>query len=567
MARGNMARRNPEIIELDAHRLDELIERAEDQAFNSEDYKTIRTLVESYGCLIGMLHDKNTSLARLRKLLFGPRTEKTKAVLGLDAEARPGEEITEKNSGDSALDASEETGEKPRAAQKKGHGRNGAKAYAGAERIEVQHESLKGGDDCPKCFDGILYRLSSPGVLVRIRGGAPLAARIYELEKLRCNLCGVVFTAEPPAGVGSAKYDETAAAMIGVMKYGSGIPFHRTERLQENLEIPLPAATQWDVVHEASVPMVPAYHELIRQAAQGEVVQNDDTSVKILQWMGKRAKRGAFEEISSDARPCKDGSERKGLFTSGIVSTFDGRRIALFFSGRKHAGENLEEVLKQRAIQLEPPIHMCDALSRNLPRELATIVANCLAHARRNFVDVHDRFPDDCRRVLEGLKVVYQNDAEARKQGLSAEERLALHQAESGPVMDDLHEWLKKQFDDHLVEPNSALGGAISYMLKHWDKLTLFLRQAGAPLDNNLCERALKKAILHRKNALFYKTQNGARVGDLYMSLIYTCELCGANPLDYLAELGRHAAEVAAKPAAWMPWNYRQQVEAACPRA
>src|SRR6187549_4078614 len=123
--------------------------------------------------------------------------------------------------------------------------------------------------------------------------------------------------------------------------------------------------------------------------------------------------------------------------------------------------------------------------------------------------------------------------------------------------MQQLHAWLSRQFEEKRVEPNSALGGAIRYMLRHWEKLTLFLRQAGAPLDNNLCERALKKAILHRKNALFYKTQNGARVGDLFMSLIYTCQLNYANPFDYLAELQRHAKALANDPQLWMPWNYR----------
>jgi transposase len=93
-------------------------------------------------------------------------------------------------------------------------------------------------------------------------------------------------------------------------------------------------------------------------------------------------------------------------------------------------------------------------------------------------------------------------------------------------------------------------------MLRHWDKLTLFLRHAGAPLDNNLCERALKKAILHRKNALFYKTRNGARVGDLFMSLIYTCQLNQINPFDYLTELQRHADRLATAPDCWLPWNY-----------
>ncbi|HEX3876773.1 MAG TPA: transposase [Bryobacteraceae bacterium] len=117
---------------------------------------------------------------------------------------------------------------------------------------------------------------------------------------------------------------------------------------------------------------------------------------------------------------------------------------------------------------------------------------------------------------------------------------------------------METQFAEHKTEPNSGLGKAISYLQRHWTKLTLFLRQPGAPLDNNIAERMLKKAILHRKNALFYKTVNGARVGDLFMSLIHTCELNMVNPFDYLTELLRHPAETKASPAEWMPWNYRE---------
>ena len=172
-----------------------------------------------------------------------------------------------------------------------------------------------------------------------------------------------------------------------------------------------------------------------------------------------------------------------------------------------------------------------------------------------------EHFHDECRYVLNTLKVVYKNDADARDQNLSPEARLQLHQAKSAPVMKTLHAWLTRQIEDRLVEPNSGLGEAIAYMLKHWAKLTLFLHQVGAPLDNNVCERALKKAILHRKNALFYKTEKGAHVGDMYMSLIYTCELCGANPFDYLTQLQRHTPELSANPECWMPWNYRQTID------
>jgi transposase len=173
---------------------------------------------------------------------------------------------------------------------------------------------------------------------------------------------------------------------------------------------------------------------------------------------------------------------------------------------------------------------------------------------------VYDRFPEQCRHLLDALTVVYRNDAIARKKALLPEARLQFHQQESGPTMQQLHEWLTRQLDEKLAEPNAAIGGAIRYMLKHWEKLTLFLRQAGAPLDNNVCERALKKAILHRKNALFYKTRNGARVGDLFMSLIYTCQLNEANPFDYLTELQRHPEQLMSNPERWMPWNYRESL-------
>lgn len=254
----------------------------------------------------------------------------------------------------------------------------------------------------------------------------------------------------------------------------------------------------------------------------------------------------------------RDSSERTGVFTSGIVSTKEGRNIALFFTGHKHAGENLADVLRRRASDLSAPIQMCDALSRNLPEKLKVILANCIAHARRKFVDVVESFPEECRYVLETLGSVYKNDEIARDEKMSPEERLRFHQAQSGPLMEKLQTWMRSEIQEKKVEPNSGLGEAISYALDHWDKLTRFLEVPGAPLDNNIVERALKKAIIHRNNSLFFKTQNGAHVGDIFMSLIYTCQLQGVDPFDYLTELQRHSEELAANPKEWMPWNYKE---------
>ncbi len=422
----------------------------------------------------------------------------------------------------------------------KGHGRNGADSYTGARKVVIEAK-LNCGDACPECARGRVYTQRQPKTLVRVVGQAPVEATVYEMERLRCNACGQVFTAEEPEGIGPDKYDTTAIAMIAQLKYGNGVPFARLERMESQMGIPLPAATQWELVEQAAVQLKPAFEQLIWQAAQGEVLHNDDTGMRILRL----------------AREPSD--KRTGIFTSGIVSLWRNRKIALFFTGRQHAGENLADLLTRRGEQMSSPIQMCDALSRNTPKAakgIKILLANCIAHGRRQFVEVAASFPEECSYVLESLGMVYGNDALAHEQGLDAELRLRFHQQYSGPLMDQLHDWLTQQLADKQTEPNSGLGKAISYLLNHWPALTLFLREKGAPLDNNLCERALKKAILNRKNAMFYKTLNGAAVGDLFMSLIHTCELNGVNAFRYLTELQKHAANLKGKPEDWMPWNY-----------
>jgi len=494
-------------LDVNVEELDRVIDAAENGPLSNADRQKLKTT----------LH------ALVERLAPKRNTEKTNSVL-------------------EPKNPSSTTTESPDPAAPAGHGRNAASAFTGAEKVSVQHAHLKPGDPCPECREGKVYRQKEPKTLIRIVGQAPLRATVFEMERLRCNGCCQMFTAAEPAGVGTAKYDTTAVAMIALLKYGTGMPFNRMERLETQLGVPLPAATQWELMEAAAGSLEPILEELIRQAAQGSVVHNDDTGMRILKLV----------------RNTGDG--RTGTFTSGIVSIWRECRIALYFTGWKHAGENLADVLKRRTAELDAPIQMCDALSRNTPKlpGVEVLLANCLAHGRRQVVDVAANFPEECRYVLETLGKVYLTDAQARERQLSPESRLLFHQEHSAPLMDEMHQWMESQFAEHKTEPNSGLGKAISYLQRHWTKLTLFLRQSGAPLDNNIAERALKKAILHRKNALFYKTKNGARVGDLFMSLIHTCELNKANPFDYLTELLRHPAEMKAHPAEWMPWNYRE---------
>jgi transposase len=543
----------PEVIELDMRKLEALLERIH-AGLGEEVAAPFRELLHSYAYLLEIIQNNQISLGKLQQLLFGASTERSRNVLGTDggssAERVGSSQETEAAEGTSLGEGNGEGNGCGRRRRRKGHGRNGAEAYTGCPKIVVPHPWLSAGDGCPECGDGKVYLQVTPKSLVRLVGQAPVGGTVYELQRLRCHLCGDVFTAEPPPEAGPEKYDATAVSMMALLRYGYGMPLNRMASLQEATGIPLPASTQWELTSGAADRIEPVFEHLILQGAQGDLVHNDDTPMRILELMNEKTRRHAL----SDADP-----DRRGIFTSNILSISEGHSIALFFTGTRHAGENLRAVLARRAKELQPPIQMCDALSRNMPEDLRVIVANCLSHGRRRFVEVVQAFPEQVAHVLESLKHVYKVDAKAKKEKLSPQERLRLHQESSGPVMEELEKWLKEQLEHKKVEPNSGLGQAVAYMLKHWAKLTLFLRQPGAPLDNNICEHALKKAIRHRKNSLFYKTQRGAHVGDLYMSLIHTCYLCDADPFDYLTQLLRNHEKAARTPGEWMPWNYQTQ--------
>lgn len=526
---GKAKRNKGQCIELTDAQMKELLVRVKDRTLLEQDYEAIAGMVETIRRLSQSLEESAASIKRLMRYLLGPPTETARNVLADEGSAQP------------RPTPEPEKPKKPR----KGHGRLGANRYTGGSLVQRTHPDLASGAPCPLCPKGKVYELAMPSTFVRIAGGAPLQSTVFELSRLRCNLCGEVFKAPQPEEAGQNKYDDSAAAMIAVLKYGCGMPFNRLERLQQNLGMPVPASTQWEILDQAQKHVQPIHEALVREAAQGDILHNDDTTARILNLIEQQDQQ----------------STRKGIFTTGIVSVKDERRIALFMTGRRHAGENLEELLKARAKDLAPPIQMCDALSRNVPKTFQTILANCLTHARRQFVDVFEAFPEECRHVIELLGKVYHHDELTQERRLNPEERLQFHQEHSAPVMEELKAWCLRQTDEKLIEPNSGVGRAMTYLLKHWEKLTRFLRVPKAPLDNSICERALKFAVLNRKNSLFFRSQNGAHVGDIFLSIIHTCQLAGENPFDYLTQVLRNASQVAKAPDQWLPWNYRKSLK------
>lgn len=530
--------------DLEADQLEALLERIR-PLIQLQDFQLIQRVITTLCLVLEWLQKQSRSLRRLRQMIFGPKTEKTSKLLSKAKD----------RAADPALQSAGANGSAPPPKEKKkGHGRNGVDDYPGAERIAVPHQTLQAGCTCPLCLKGRLYDMNKPAVVLRIVAQPIFPGKIYELMRLRCNSCLMIFTARAPAEADTSKYSEEVPSMLAILRYGSGTPLFRIEKLQQGFGVPLPTATQWELLWEAAQLLMPILECLIQMAAQAWLFYHDDTRMKVLSLMKENA--------SLAAEGC-GSKERTGIFTTGILAQVGEHRIALFFTGRKHAGENLQSILEQRPEGLPAPIQMCDGLSSNQLKSAPTHQANCNAHSRRKYAEVVEAFPEECRFVLETLKEVYKNDAKAKELGLSPEERLHFHQAHSQKLMEGLEKWARERIEQKKAEPNSGLGQAINYMLKRWEKLTLFLRKAGVPLDNNICEQILKRAILHRKNSMFYRNERGAMVGDLYMSLIETCRFSGVNPLEYLTAVQKHARLVSENPEQWLPWNFLAEPTAA----
>ena len=557
--------KDPQPIEIEEAEVERLINQAQRGQLDTAEQKRIVPLLRTLVWLQRTLLETRISLAKLRKILFGKRTEKPARkpqdpTSGSDEDAKGSGEAPQSDGdaanppaggADTPADTPSDTsgggqssadgGSRP---PQGGHGRLGAADYPGAEHIFCAHDEHRAGDVCSKCARGRLYP-SRP--LVRLRfDGQPLArATRYELEQLRCGACGALFVAHMPPEAGQETYDTSLKVNLAVAHYHLGLPFKRIESFQRMVGMPLPDATQWELVEQVADGTYPVYEYLKRLGAQQPLVYQDDTGARLL---------SLIKENQTHPQP-----ERKGMYTT--VLRFEGEHpICLYFTGRRHAGENLDAILAHRDPSLPPIQWMSDGLAANTPTQHKdqTLDLNCLVHGRRQFVDIDAFFPRECTRVIDAIAEIYKHEAHCKEQRLTPAQRLAYHQEHSAAVMKDLKAWMEQQLEDKRVEPNSRLGGAFNYLLKRWESLTRFLTVPGAPLDNNAAERALKMILRLRKNSLFYKNAHGAHVGDVLTSLIETCRLAGVNPLDYLSALMENRSAVFADPSAWLPWNYRE---------
>lgn len=428
--------------------------------------------------------------------------------------------------------------------KKAAKGRYGFDDYPGSPIVELKVADKQVGDTCSCCNRGKLY----PGAarkMLRFKGHAPVSVDRYQKEVLRCGLCGKEYIASGSIN----KWEASARSAIALQKI-KGMPFYRLSKLQELCGVPVAISSLWQQCADLWDDCASYIYEGLLQeiADRGKIIYADDTRAKILKIIDEN------KEL-----PAK---ERRSCNTTVIhAETEEGNRMVVYITDNKHCGENLASLLEPRSNSARYLKLVVDASSNNTPQvsEEALkkiIMANCLAHGRRKFAELIGDYPEECGYFLREIAEIYKNESEVKDE--NAKKKLKHHKKNSRKHIKNIYAKINHLFETKKVEPNSNLGKAMKYWLRHRKKLTKFLRVKGIELDTNCAERALKLIILQRKNSLFFKSRSSAKILSGLSSLVSTCEENQVNAFGYLNWLQENWKEVQKGASSYFPWDYRK---------
>jgi transposase len=452
---------------------------------------------------------------------------------------------------------------------RKSHGRNGASAFASAR--ECLHTLGLGilGAICASCGLGRMSRYRDK-VMVRVVGQSIFGAQRHVFAQARCRICGTIIRADGTDlvldGIGTeyVTYHWSACAMLIVMHYFAGAPFKRLEALHQGWGVPMPDANQWQMSDRCDDLLAPLYQAIERHAIHNATtLRIDDTGSMII-----ALRRQIQEEIAAlELLGESTGDVRTGINATAVYLETDHAKVVLFFTGRHHAGEIIDQLLAHRRSATRTTekklVKVTDAASKNFDHDQGDLLeeAVCNAHAFLKFRAVKSAFPIEYAVAGEAYKNVFDNDDEAKHRGLDPVERMNFHRSRSKPEMERLRQMCKQKLDGKLVEPHSPLWEPLSFVINQWDRLTKFYEIPGVPLDTNVVEQTLIIPVRYLAGSFAYKTQNGADVGDRHMSLVATANANGVEPVAYLTECLQNHRDLAHRPDHYLPWVYKKRIE------
>ena len=556
-------------VDLDDRELDALMSRIAEarehgMALSAGDYDLLASAVMTLASLQERLSHSDLTILKLKKLLgMVNASESLKNHPGNNGKSGKNAQGTD---GSAGADGQPDTG-RPVSAGRKNPRRK--KPKKPPLKPTVHHHGIEGlnkGDTCPGCRAGIVYKYH-PATLLRIVGHAPFSAEQHVSEQLRCSACHEIFTAELPVevradGRADQTYGYSARALMGIARYFAAQPFHRQEAMQNLLGSHISASTIYDQCEKLAEHLKPVFVAMLALAANARLFYLDDTTHRILikqtppgktRKQARSARTGVYSSACLAILP--QGNTTGGA-TDPPVTPIE-RRLVLYRTSVGHAGEWFDEILDRRDPALDAPTLMSDALSSNHVTSKSFVKSLCNAHGRRGFAELAHQSPDESLYALERYAGIWRNEGHGVDQGFDAEQRQAYHQRHSLPLMAELKSWCERQTERNgRVEPNSNLGRAMAYFVRHYEGLTAFCAVPGAPIDNNECERMVKLIVRGRKNSQFFKSENGAEVSDVITSVLATCHEANIDAMAYLTAIQANQLAVRAAPQNWMPWNY-----------
>lgn len=365
---------------------------------------------------------------------------------------------------------------------------------------------------CPRC-QGTDFKPLGPGRASVLYEYVPgyFEKQVHVRETLVCACGQSVITAMGASRVAEKTgYGPGFIAHVVTSKCADSMPLHRLEKSLARDGVPVARSTLTDLFHRAAVELAPVSEHLLRRVAEQDVVQGDETPMKV-------------------QAPEKTRTGFLWTFLAQEAATQDAL-IAYCFSPTR-AGTTPVEVLggTQGALVVDGYTGYNRVTT---PEERMRV--GCWAHVRRRFFEA---LPNPAaEEALHLILALYRVEAAAKQAGLSGTlTHQALRQQQSAAALEALRDWLKQ--NQPLHPPRGLLGGAIAYALGQWEALSRFVEDVRLPLDNNASERALRVAALGRKNFLFVGNDAAGRnLAGLY-SLVATCEANGVNPRDYLADV------------------------------
>lgn len=462
-------------------------------------------------------------------------------------------------------DDGQEGDEDPPEPARKGHGRHGAGAFTSAkEHLHALGIGILGAL-CAACRIGRMSRYRDK-VIVRVVGQSLFGAERHILEQARCRNCGLIVRADGQEmlldGVGTeyVTYHWSACAMLIVMHYFAGAPFKRLEALHQGWGVPMPDANQWQMVDRCDDLLAPLYKALERHGIRNATtLRIDDTGSMVI-----ALRRQIQEEIAALQLLGESSRDvRTGINATAVYLETERAKIVLFFTGRHHAGEIVDQMLAHRAQGASKIVKVTDAASKNFDHVHGDVLeeAVCNAHAFLKFRAIKETFPAEYAIAGEVYKNVFHNDDEAKARGLVPVERMHFHRTHSKPQMERLWQMCKEKIEAKLVEPHSPLWEPLSFIVNQWERLTRFYEVPGVPLDTNVVEQTLIIPVRYLAGSFAYKTQNGADVGDRHMSLVATANANGVEPVAYLTECLQNHRDLAQRPEHYLPWVYKERIE------